>query len=79
MTDWCACVRLARLQHAGDTGENWADGYENENVAEQHGGLVAKLFGMLRARFDTAGSTPWPPAEDYGRVEQAAADEDHME
>ena len=30
-------------------------------TAPTNAALKAQLFGLVRARFDTAGSTPWPP------------------
>eukprot|EP00912_Choanoflagellata_sp_UC4_P000153 UC4_evm1s100 len=46
--------------HRGDNGENWADGYENENVAAEFKELAASLFNLLRSHFDTPGPSVWP-------------------
>ena len=61
--------------HTGDDGTNWADGFENVNLAADpaHRGMVAELFAMVRARFDTPGSTPWPPVG--GELEFTGDDE----
>ena len=47
--------------HTGDDGTNWADGYENENIAEAQPALVAPLWAELRRHFDTPpGAPPLP-------------------
>ena len=43
--------------HHGDDGSNWADGYENENVASAQPSVVAALWAELRMHFDV------PPGE----------------
>jgi hypothetical protein len=39
--------------HKGDDGTNWADGFENENIATAQPTIVAALWTELRRHFDT--------------------------
>ena len=61
--------------HHGDTGENWADGFENENVAHGNKALVSSLFDMVRARFDTPGPAVWPPGGSAEQLQYSGDDE----
>ena len=60
-----AAANISRSQelydHSGDTGTNWADGFENVNEAANYTEVVEELFQMLTNRFDTPTSMPWPP------------------